>query len=297
MFQVNPRRVCLLAVVCLALAAISSPAPAQVTQKMSLKQMVDNSDLIVVGECAEKKVDVQNGHLIVTQYKIKPSEFWKGNQNLDRDGTFAMTEIGGSLSDRPGNIVPLAQFAPAMSNMAPGEQVLLFMATPQSRPAPGTRGAGKTRSNPKFKSTSFHSTTTLALEESPAVVGGWQGRYSVVTNPTSGGRLVARANMSATPGSQINTALRDKIIKSQGIKTTLNAAGAKVAVQDPNVKLAAEKMETLTQQINTAAVLAKKQHEELVHTAKGEITDDIYSFESMDAVKTRVLRIVKSSKP
>jgi hypothetical protein len=51
-------------------------------QPKSLKEIVASADQIVVGQCVERKMGLQNGR-IVTQYKIKPDEFWKGERPLD----------------------------------------------------------------------------------------------------------------------------------------------------------------------------------------------------------------------
>lgn len=280
MFQVNPQRVCLPVVALFALVSLVSNLPAQMTEALSFRQLVEKSDQIVVGQCVESKAGVQDGKLIVTQYKIKPSEFWKGSLPLGSDGAFTMTEYGGSLASAG---VPLAQFAPGrQSDMTPGEDVLLFLHNP-----PASRATvGKPASPGK-------TTVALRAQDSPAPVGLWQGRYAVITHPVTGSRLLSRRNMTAVPGSPVNGELTQNLLKAQGKVVTTDPKGTKTVQKDANAKLNEVKLNKLSRQLDAAVKMARQDHEALAKRTP-QAADEIYQLESIDSVKARVLRVMKA---
>jgi hypothetical protein len=291
MFQVNPGRVCRWAVVvCVAVAAmLADSAQAQMIQPKSLKDIVASADQIVVGQCVERKMGVQNGR-IVTQYKVKPDEFWKGERSLDSDGAFLMSEYGGSLSNF--SKVPIAQFVPGSSNMAPGEDVLLFLANPSS--AAVQRAARKSAVR-KAAAPKGRSRITQSVETSPKVVGAWQGRFDVITNPEDGSRTIAQPGISAVPGATVNAELRQSLLRSRGLKVTRTADGAEAVVRDDNVRLTADKKKQLTERLQSAARQSRKEHEEKVKQTP-KAAEELYPMQSLDAAKATILKLVKETK-
>lgn len=288
MFVLSPKRLMLLAVSFSLMVALQmgSTVSAQLTKSLAFKDLVAESDQVVVGSCQERSVRMEGG-LIVTDYKIKPSEFWKGKRTLAQDGTFTMTEVGGAFNNPR---MPLGQYAPGVgsSDMIPGEDVLLFLADPKPAPAPknakAAKAAAAAASRPALKRPS--------LDASPRVVGNWQGRFSVITHPTEGRKMIARTNVSPVPGSPINTAMRAKLLKSQGVSIQDGAAEAPKAKSS---LLTETKTRDLTRQIDDAAVAARQQHDEVAKSNPAQ-ADEIYQFESVDAVKARVMRIAKGKK-
>ena len=281
MFQVSPKRVCLSIAIFCALVALemNSPAVAQLIKPYGLQEMVEQSDQIVQGTCSERKVVYQGGY-IATQYKVKVSEFWKGQRALSKDGEFTMTEVGGVLENFP---VPIAQYVPGSSDMLPGEDVVLFL----SDRKPAAKTAVKPARSPKAAMLNGAS-----LADSPAVFGLWQGRYSVITNPVSGSKTLAHTNVSPIPGSPINTVVRQQLLQAQGLKTGANAAGAKVARKDGLIRLPVAKLQALSRQLEAAAQKARSEHETLAKDQPAS-ANEIYQFESLDSVKARVLRFAK----
>jgi hypothetical protein len=290
MYMLSPKRLLLMAVVFAVLLTLemNTPASAQMVRPMEFKDLVDQADQVVVGTCTERKAVMVNG-AIVTQYKIKPSEFWKGHRDLSASGEFTMSEMGGALEH---SRVPLAQYAPGSSDMLPGEDVLLFLQDPKpavsaAKPlAPFKKGAPSAKSAVPTRAT---------LPATPAVVGLWQGRFSVITHPRNGQKLIARTNVSAIPGSPLNPTVRENLLKAQGIKASLTPSGAKIAVLEKSSLLPQAKLDALAQQIDAARAEAQKAHAEAAkHSSAG--ADEIYQFESVDSIKARVLRLAKGKK-
>lgn len=283
MFQVSPRRVCLygFCVCAMILLDLNSSVRAQLVQPMTTQDLADKADQIVVGACRERNVKMQGG-VIVTEYKIKVSEFWKGQRPLDSNGEFAMTEVGGVLENSK---VPVAQFVPGSSDILPGEDVLLFLNNRET-PAQGGKRTAYATGKPK---------TAPIPADSPTLTGLWQGRFSVITNPKSGARMIAHTNISPVPGSPLNMEMREKLLKAQGVKTLTMPSGAKVAVTEKASELPEARVHALSTQLDNAAKHFREAHEELAKKSP-KASDEIYQFEPVESVKSHILRLVKSKK-
>jgi hypothetical protein len=138
--------------------------------KLTLDDMVERSDVIVVAECTERKMKVVNGNL-VTVYTMRPAEFLKGFEKLDKNGEMQMDELGGKL-DNP----PLIQKPDGYADIAKGEEVLLFTKRNQSK--------AKNADDPRFIS----SQNINGLR----IIGRYQGRFTVVKHPATGQKIVAK---------------------------------------------------------------------------------------------------------
>lgn len=283
MFQVSPRRVSPFTLVfsALILANFCLPVAAQLVEPLTTQDLADKADQIVVGSCNERNVKVKGG-MIVTEYKIKVSEFWKGQRTLDANNEFTMTEIGGVLENAR---VPVAQYTPGCSDILPGEDVLLFLNDRQ----PATSGGKKmTSAKPSTKPAAIPA-------DSPTVTGLWQGRFSVITNPQTGARMIAHTNISPVPGAPLNLEMRQKLLAAQGVKTTRTATGAKASAAGRVSVLPEAKVRTLASQLDEAAKHYREQHAEAV-SKSSKVADEIYQFEPIDSVKSRVMRLVKHKK-
>lgn len=256
------------------------PAAAQMARKLTFDEMVKEADSIVVGTCVERQSVFQNGH-IVTKYKIKPSECWKGQPRTNRKGEIEMEELGGQLSGS----VPLAQAVPGMADMLKDEEVLLFCGQPKPQ---------KTRTGVK-------PARTLTSPDSPYVMGAWQGRFSVMRHPQTGERLAVKGTGNTAPGAAIDPNFRRLIIEQNqayGVAQQVGkakAAGQAVAPAAAQVSekfaVGASKLGTM---INEAAQKARLERD--AQAAKvPEEAGAIHQFESLEAIKGRVFQTLRKA--
>lgn len=283
MFQVSPRRVSpfTLVVGALILVNLCLPVAAQLVEPLTTQDLADKADQIVVGSCHERNVKLQGG-VIVTEYKIKVSEFWKGQRALDANNEFTMTEIGGVLEN---SRVPVAQYTPGCSDILPGEDVLLFL---NDRQPAATGGKKMSSAKPSTKQAAIPA-------DSPTVTGLWQGRFSLITNPQSGARMIAHTNISPVPGAPLNLEMRQKLLTAQGVKTTKTATGTRVKFAEKASALPEAKVRALATQLDEAAKHYREQHD-VAAKKSSKAADEIYQFEPIDSVKSRVMRLVKNKK-
>src|SRR5689334_11032596 len=108
MSETNPvsRIICGVLIAAAGLLLLAAPAQAQVKRK-SFQDLVQESDAIFIANCTERE-SVMEGGRIVTRYKLKPNEFWKGSLKLDKDGQIPFDEIGGILKGK----VPIGTTVP-----------------------------------------------------------------------------------------------------------------------------------------------------------------------------------------
>lgn len=257
------------------------PVPAQLMQKLTFKDLVDKSDQIFIATCAKKRTFMRNGG-IVTHYELKPSEFIKGQMSLSSTGNIEMEERGGRLTGQ----VPMAQFVPGMANMAPGEEVLLFTAQPKSSGMQLTEAQKRSPVSPT----------------SPHIVGRWQGRFSVFRHPETGEKLVAQANMSTVPGSAANPRIQQMMIaqnqKFAGASATsgkMGLASATATTPSPVIQEALKQSHNLADKIDKAAQVAKAGRDRAALHAKDQ-AGEIYQYEPLSAIKSRIADVLKSEK-
>lgn len=154
----------------------ASTAHAQIGQRYTFDDVIQKSDQIFVATCEGKSTRWKDGNVITT-YKIRPKEFWKGAAATGKDGALQIDQIGGSVSAGP---VKLGQHFSASVAMVPGEELLLFTKTHKTDPA--LKAAGQ---------------KDIFPEGQLQVVGMYQGRYSIVTDGKSGAKHVLPVGMEA----------------------------------------------------------------------------------------------------
>lgn len=296
MIQVSPVRVRLAAGMICALLFLgwASPAPAQIVRSLTFKQLVDQSDVIFTATVAEKKSEVVNRR-IYTRYKLKSPDFWKGQVTLSSANDFEMVEAGGHLTGP----VPIAQYVPGTSQMMEGENVLLFCGKPQAQAQLAGAKPG-VPADPRMSS--LH------------VMGAWQGRFSVFSNPESGQKLVAKATASAVPGAPMNPALQKAMIAQSKQVATANAvptapvAPGQIAVGSKDlakqsvalnasqpVAAAMAQARAVGSQITAEAAKAQAARATLA-ASNPEAADEIFQYEPLDDVKARVQRVLGDQK-
>lgn len=145
------------------------PAHALSTRALTLDELIAESDHIFVAVCEKKSVAFKSGNIITT-YRMKSKEHWKGQVDLDADGTFELNQVGGRLKEP----LPLVQHVTGSVPIVPGEEVLLFVKgvranTAQSRGAQGAPKGGL-----------------------PTFLGFGAGRFSIITDSRNGEKYVTR---------------------------------------------------------------------------------------------------------
>ncbi|GIX45222.1 MAG: hypothetical protein KatS3mg130_1630 [Candidatus Sumerlaea sp.] len=133
----------------------------------TLQSLATKADTIVHGTCVGKEVGLAN-RLIFTTYKIKVQEPLKG-KGVNSGDTMSLTLPGGSFSTPP-----VSQAALGMPAIVQDEEVVLFLKNPD----PST----------------VKKATVPQLASSPQLVGWWQGKFTVFTDPADGRKKVTRIN-------------------------------------------------------------------------------------------------------
>lgn len=157
------------------LMALMGPPDAQAQlRKLSLSQLVEEADQICLAECQSRETVIRDGTFI-TQYKLKPSEVWKGKLSLNSEGELLVEELGGVIEDP----IPIAMKPDGMFEIEPGDQALLFMQMPKQH------NAKQLGLNPSKLS-----------KESPRLIGRADGLYTVMRHPETGQSLIRRGRVS-----------------------------------------------------------------------------------------------------
>ena len=249
-------------------------------EPLTTQDLADKADQIVVGSCNERNVKVKGG-MIVTEYKIKVSEFWKGQRTLDANNEFTMTEIGGVLENAR---VPVAQYTPGCSDILPGEDVLLFLNDRQ----PPLRGQ-KDDLRQAFDQ-ACRDSGRFAHRDRP-LAGPLQRDHQ---SPDRGADDRAHQHQPG-PGRAAQPRNASEAAGGAGGQDTRTATGAKASAAGRVSVLPEAKVRTLASQLDEAAKHYREQHAEAV-SKSSKVADEIYQFEPIDSVKSRVMRLVKHKK-
>lgn len=169
---IGMRRLLAFAAAALSLA-MATPSWALSLRPMKMDEVIRQSDSIFLAVCEGKRCEFRSGN-ILTIYTMRPQEFWKGSVATNAAGTFDMEDLGGSI----GSEVKLGQYVGGEAAMIPGEEVLLFTAA--YRPAKGLAASGK---------------EPLFTPGNPQIIGRVQGRFSVLTEPSTGEKFVVRPGL------------------------------------------------------------------------------------------------------
>lgn len=98
----------------------------------TLEYQVKNSDVILRGKCEDSVTTWSNGHFVTT-YKIAVKKYLKapGKMSLETHPVLSVSQLGGRV-EAP---VPLDESYPLMATLYPGEEVVLFLQSPDRVPA------------------------------------------------------------------------------------------------------------------------------------------------------------------
>jgi len=156
-----------------------APAWASKYIPLSLDEAIDRSEAVLTAVCVGKETAVRAGN-IVTTYRLRPLEFWKGTLRAEADGTVHLEQIGGSLKGN--GSIPLAQYIVGTTPILDGEEVLIFARTfkpPANRPQAAA------------------AVQTPLTPGAPTLLTPFQGRYSVLTDPQTGEKFVVNPGARA----------------------------------------------------------------------------------------------------
>ncbi len=253
----------------------SGIASAQLVRPLGLEDLVQGSDAVIVANCVEKKTSVKNGN-IVTSYKLKVQEQWKGSVTLSSAGELEFEELGGFIPK-----LGLTQHVGGMANLTEGEDVLLFahVPAPQSA-APALQGVPE-------------GTQPTISPSSIRIVGRQQGRFTVVRHPETGAQMVSPVAVQSMPGS-VRSPLLNKL---QELETRPTLSAAQSADQATTGLLqGARPVDPGADRVRSRLASRIEQHqrrlEQLEEVEGLELGGQaIRPFESLDSVRERVKKV------
>ena len=152
-------------------------------EAVTLDYQVQHSDIIVRGTCADSATTFSNNHFVTT-YKVVVKKYLKapGKMSVESHPVLLVSQLGGRISTP----IPLEESYPEMAALYGGEEVVLFLQSPQTV-APTVRARydqylaeGKLKPSPLM--TNYRLTTMNV------------SKLSVVKNPTTGQEVVTRVN-------------------------------------------------------------------------------------------------------
>jgi len=115
-------------------AALSGPTAWALikAEAVTLEYQVRNSDIIVRGTCEDCATTWANNHLVTT-YKIAVKKYIKtaGKMSVETNPVIYVSQVGGRVSAP----LPIAEQYPEMAVLFPGEEVVLFLQSPDRVPA------------------------------------------------------------------------------------------------------------------------------------------------------------------
>jgi hypothetical protein len=248
---------------------ITTAASAQLMVRLSFDQLVEKSDHIFIADCVKKEVVFIQGR-IITRYCLKPTEFLKGSPRLNQAGEIEMEELGGDL---PGP-VPVSQVTPIMANFQEGEEILLFTHDPMLR-----KEKGKTPVRMR----------SAISPQSLRIMGGTQGRFSVLRHPETGRKMVSRSKGSALAGNSPEMTLMRQVDRVRATAATMTDGSTSVTSTRVRATKTMSKMRQMGKRVDKTRARAKASRDAIAQTNPDQ-GDDIYRYEPLDSVKSRVSR-------
>lgn len=153
--------------------------------QLSLEELTANSDVIVIGTCLSKKTDFVAGQF-ETRITLSTQEYLKGNMGPE----ITITLPGGEINEP----LPLGQYVTGIPQFITGEDVLLFLDTKAIQ----RKQKAIAEQMDKSKSETFkRNLQKSSLPSSPDVVGYWQGKYTILTDPATGEKRVTRLRLES----------------------------------------------------------------------------------------------------
>lgn len=183
------------------LSVTPHPASGRLVRPLGFEEKVQKADAIFLAKCVDKQTVFKNGNL-VTRYRLKPDDVWKGQPQMNKSGEVKFEQVGGVMQGP----VPLAQHRPGSVRMDKGETFLLFVQHPkEASAARDDVKAGRMKAVPR-----------VLASDSVRILGGARGCYLVVKHPESGRKLLT--NLQANALRKIEETPRKIVETKQGLK-------------------------------------------------------------------------------
>lgn len=164
-----------LAIGCFAMASSAAFALTQLTPALSLQQMANEADEIVMGNVVGQNTKVIK-NAFETEFQVQVYENLKTTRGEMPPGkVISLTLPGGVLHDPP-----LTQYAMGQPSFYKGQEVALFLKAPAATAAPLQAKNGQPQST---------------LRSSYKIVGMNQGVFNVITQQGTGEKVVARISL------------------------------------------------------------------------------------------------------
>lgn len=265
--RIAPR---LLAGLCLAacFAAGARLAPALTLRNMTMDDVIQSSEAIFVATCEGKRSEFRSGN-ILTIYTLRPTEFWKGAISTNRVGTFEMEDVGGTV----GTTVRMSQFVGGSASLVPGEEALLF--TEKYKPSPTLASTG---------------VKPLFTPGNPMIIGRVMGRFSVLTEPSTGEKYVIRPSLESAGVIPNDQSMRQYLNKQQAaLKTAVGAPTSSAGVPAGPLLKSIQKGQGVRDRIAKANAAGAPKTDSGASPA-----EDIKNFELFSSVRSRIMKRVEA---
>lgn len=279
------QQTCLTLMVAMFAALWAVPSSAQSMRKVGVDELMSASDYVFIATCTKKDVSFKNGN-IVSHYQLKPSKVIKGKLKMDaKTGEVALEELGGELT-KP---LPIAQMLPGMANLAEGQEVLLFSASP------------RVNTNEPLLVNKQRSLSLDTLR----IVGGVRGYYTVIRHPETGVKLVKKGSLLNPPGLNGEPVLhltrkieaeRERALALVGLDkaTTEDELLRAVSAQGKATERIDKIADRIGANIDRQALEARSRRDQKALT-DATCTNDIYEYESLDSVLMRLERLASQA--
>jgi len=170
----------------LAWTVLSAPTSWAVikAEAVTLEYQVQNSDVIVRGTCVDTATTFSNRHFVTT-YKIAVRKYLKapGKMSVETHPVILVSQVGGRVS-RP---IPIEESSPETAVIYAGEDVVLFLRSPESIPAAirtnYQKHVAEGRLQPSPLMTNYQLTTAYI------------SKLSVIRDRKTGAEMVTRLNL------------------------------------------------------------------------------------------------------
>lgn len=264
----------------LILAALAIlPGLASAVRPLSLEELVEKSEQVFVATCESKDSAWRSGN-IITSYKLRPREVWKGRVPSGADGTVGVEQIGGSVSTEQ---IAIGQHFTASVVMTPGEELLLFTVPAKADERLTARGAA-----PVFTDGTLR------------IVGGYQGRLSVLTSPGDGSKVVTKVRLGdrgvGVNDISLQSYLNIQTRRIEEAKARRRGEGVKPSSTSDQVQEALERSQAMADAVSGAAAAGRARAAEAKAAARKSGAPAgpafIRDFDSLDVLRDQVRELV-----
>lgn len=219
----------------IAVLVICGNARASLVSPLTVEEMSAVSDDIVLATVTSSESEIHGGK-IITRHELAVKDVAKGS--APKSGTMTLYTLGGKIG-------PVGSMAPGMATLEKNEEVVLFLENPRQAVS-------------KAKAAGARVDETSPLNTSPMIVGGFQGKFNVVSTKENhdvpGGKsleIEKERVFRGTPGRTVDkgsmptvdefmSALKTLNSKSLPIRKTTRTVASRQDVEvpaaDPNAK-------------------------------------------------------------